>query len=196
MFITVRRAAARPGSHRMFRCPQCHAEKPTALAVCPKCQSAAPGLEDTPTLHTRPRLLVLRPTTKSADPRVTDPAGPSAAPFSDPTPTPTAMPPRLRVIRGLKVHVEYPLCEGQNLIGRGDDRPVDVDLRDQEPTDRVWASRHHAVIHIEEGALTIEDLNSMNGTYVNRHRVYPGQKRTLKAGDVLQIGTIQLKLTL
>jgi hypothetical protein len=181
----------------MYHCPQCHAEKPTVTGACPECRSDAPGVEDTPTIRGKPRLLVLRPASKSADPRLTDPAtGPSSLPFSDPTPTPTALPPRLRVVRGLKVHVEYPLCDGANLVGRGDDRPVDVDLRDQEPPDRVWASRHHAVIHLGDGGITVEDLNSMNGTYVNRHRVYPGQKRALNTGDVLQIGTIQLKLTL
>jgi pSer/pThr/pTyr-binding forkhead associated (FHA) protein len=181
----------------MVHCPRCQAEKPSATAVCPSCGADRPRVDETPTFRTKPRLLVLRPVPKSADPRLTDPAPVhAAAPFADPAPTPTTRPPRLRVVRGLKVHAEYPLCEGANLIGRGDDRPVDIDLRDQEPSDRVWASRHHAVVHVADGAFSIEDLNSMNGTYVNRHRVYPGQKRMLNGGDVLQIGTIQLKLTL
>jgi hypothetical protein len=179
----------------MVRCATCHADLPSASASCPKCGNGVIRTEDTPTLRTKPRLLVLRPPTKSNNPRLTDHAtGPDAEPLSDPTPTPR--PPRLRVIRGLKVHVEFPVCEGANLIGRGDDRPVDIDLRDQEPADRVWVSRHHAVVHLAGGTYSIEDLNSMNGTYVNRHRVYPGQKRLLNAGDVVQIGTIQLKLTL
>jgi pSer/pThr/pTyr-binding forkhead associated (FHA) protein len=42
--------------------------------------------------------------------------------------------------------------------------------------------------------LTIEDLNSANGTYVNRTKVYPGQKRPLNINDVVQIGTVQMKL--
>jgi len=55
---------------------------------------------------------------------------------------------------------------------------VDVDLEDQEPPERVWSSRQHAVIHFDEAEskLTIEDLNSANGTYVNRARVHPGQR--------------------
>jgi pSer/pThr/pTyr-binding forkhead associated (FHA) protein len=43
--------------------------------------------------------------------------------------------------------------------------------------------------------MTIEDLNSSNGTYVNRTRVYPGEKRPVSAGDYIQIGTVQLKVT-
>lgn len=120
-------------------------------------------------------------------------SGPVTAVLSSP-PTPVAVA-KLLVVRGLKMNVEYSIYEGKNLIGRGDDKPVDIDVRDQEPRDHVWASRNHAVIKMQDGQLTIEDLNSMNGTYVNRHRVYPGQKRTLKANDVLQIGTIQLKVT-
>ena len=42
--------------------------------------------------------------------------------------------------------------------------------------------------------LTIEDLNSANGTYVNRARVYPGQKRQLFVNDVIQIGNVQMRL--
>jgi hypothetical protein len=104
--------------------------------------------------------------------------------------------PRLLVLRGMKVDREYPIYEGPNLIGRHDDQPVDIDLNDQEPADRIWTSRHHAVLTYENGVLMIEDLHSLNGTFVNRHQLFPGQKRTLSANDVLQIGTIQLRVTI
>ena len=71
---------------------------------------------------------------------------------------------------------------------------MDIDLEDQEPPDRVWCSRQHACISFEDSQLTIEDLNSANGTYVNRTRVYPGQKRPLSVNDVIQIGTVQMKV--
>jgi hypothetical protein len=102
--------------------------------------------------------------------------------------------PRLVVLRGLKINVEYPVYEGNNFIGRADEKPVDIDLDDQEPPDRVWSSRQHALIVYENGELALEDLNSANGTFVNRTRVYPGQKRPLAPNDVVQIGTVQLKL--
>lgn len=103
--------------------------------------------------------------------------------------------PRLVVVRGLRVDHEFPLSEGRNLIGRPDDKPVDVNLEDQEPVDRVWASRQHAVITFENGRLFIEDLNSLNGTFVNRTRVHPNQQRPLQVGDVIQIGTVQMRVT-
>ena len=96
--------------------------------------------------------------------------------------------------RGQKRNAEYPIYPGLNFIGRADEKPVDIDLDDQEPPDRVWSSRQHALVTFEQGKLAIEDLNSANGTFVNRVRIYPGQKRDLAVGDVLQVGTVQMKL--
>jgi pSer/pThr/pTyr-binding forkhead associated (FHA) protein len=42
--------------------------------------------------------------------------------------------------------------------------------------------------------MVIEDLSSANGTYVNRSRVPPGERRALKEGDVIQVGAVQLKV--
>lgn len=122
------------------------------------------------------------------------PAAPAAA--EAPPALPAGAQPRLKVMRGVKVGVEFPIYPDYNYIGRADEKPVDIDLEDQEPPDRVWCSRQHAVIHFDEasGALILEDLNSSNGTFVNRTRVYPGEKRSLKANDVVQIGTVHLKL--
>lgn len=107
---------------------------------------------------------------------------------------PAGAQPKLVVIRGLKINAEYPIYEGHNFIGRADEKPVDIDLEDQEPPDRIWSSRQHAFISFENGGLVIEDLNSSNGTFVNRQRIYPGQKCPLNPNDVVQIGTVQMKL--
>ncbi len=133
------------------------------------------------------------------------PAPVVAAPAPTPAPAPAAPPaagaalpagaqPRLVVQRGQKRNVEYPIYEGLNFIGRADEKPVDIDLEDQEPPDRVWCSRQHACIKFEADVLTLEDLNSANGTYLNRARVYPGQPQPLKPTDVIQIGNVQLKV--
>jgi hypothetical protein len=121
------------------------------------------------------------------------PATPDAAASDQATLPPDAQP-RLLVLRGQKRNVEYPLYDGLNFIGRADEKPVDIDLEDQEPPDRIWCSRQHALISLEEGRLAIEDLNSSNGTFVNRSRIYPGQKRPLTVNDVIQIGNVQLKV--
>ena len=44
-----------------------------------------------------------------------------------------------------------PIYEGHNFIGRADEKPVDIDLEDQEPPDRIWSSRQHALITFEDG---------------------------------------------
>jgi hypothetical protein len=103
---------------------------------------------------------------------------------------------RLLVVRGLRPNWEYRVFEGQNILGRADEKPVDIDLQPQEPEDRVWSSRQHAVITCEGSTLSIEDLGSSNGTYVNRSRVPPGEKRPLKNGDIIQIGEVQIKVLL
>jgi hypothetical protein len=114
-----------------------------------------------------------------------------------PPPLPGAAPPtspKLLVVRGQKMDVSYPLYSGKNYLGRTDDKPVDIDLEDQESTDRIWTSRQHAVIAFENGKLTIEDLHSLNGTFVNRTRVHPGQVKDLNENDVIQVGTVHLKV--
>ena len=104
--------------------------------------------------------------------------------------------PKLVVIRGQRVKEEYPLYEGENYVGRADEKAVDIDLEDQEPPERIWSSRQHALITFHDGVLVLEDLNSTNGTFVNRLRVHPGQKRFLQVNDVIQIGTVQMRVAI
>jgi len=112
------------------------------------------------------------------------------------TPVPPAVPPKLLVLRGLKISVEYPIYEGKNTIGRFADKPVDIDLLSQESVEQIWCSRQHAAITFTNGVVGIEDLNSLNGTWVNGARVHPGQQRQLKPGDIVQVGTVQMKLVM
>ncbi len=135
----------------------------------------------------------------AAAPAVAEPVAPPPPAAEPVAPAPPAgeiagAQPKLVVIRGLKIGAEFPVYEGLNFIGRADEKPVDIDLEDQEPPDRIWSSRQHACISFENGSMVVEDLNSSNGTFVNRARVYPGQKQPLKPNDVIQIGTVQLKV--
>jgi hypothetical protein len=100
--------------------------------------------------------------------------------------------PWLVVVRGEKLHVSYPILPGANVIGRMSDQPVDIDVDGQEPQERVWTSRRHAMIHATADAVFVEDLASLNGTFVNRAKLPPGAKRALQEGDIIQMGTIQL----
>ena len=59
--------------------------------------------------------------------------------------------------------------------------------------DDVTVSRKHAVLLQEDGRFTIEDLGSLNGTYVNRRRI---ESAPLSDGDELQIGKYRLTFLL
>jgi hypothetical protein len=208
----------------MLICPICRAENEAGTLFCEHCKADLPAAA-APAEGSLPPTVVLevgvprtltedqstRVVTVSAEvirtaresvPAVTDPEQPFLAgplPGSDAATTgllPPDAEPKLVVLRGLRVSAEYRIYEGPNYIGRQDEKPVDIDLEEQEASDRVWASRQHAVVTLTNGLLTIEDLNSLNGTFVNRARVHPNQPRTLTEGDVIQIGTVQLKVTL
>jgi pSer/pThr/pTyr-binding forkhead associated (FHA) protein len=53
-------------------------------------------------------------------------------------------------------------------------------------------SRKHAVIHRTGAEYTIEDLESTNGTYVNKKRIQPHVPQAIKAGDELRFGKLAL----
>jgi hypothetical protein len=55
--------------------------------------------------------------------------------------------------------------------------------------DDVTVSRHHARLIRDENGYLIEDLNSLNGTYVNRKRI---ERHRMSDGDELQIGKFKL----
>ena len=55
--------------------------------------------------------------------------------------------------------------------------------------DDVTVSRNHAVLVEQDGAFVVEDQGSLNGTFVNRHRI---DSATLESGDELQIGKYRM----
>lgn len=55
--------------------------------------------------------------------------------------------------------------------------------------DDVTVSRNHAVIVRRGGELDIDDLGSLNGTYVNRRRI---ESHRLEDGDEIQVGKFKL----
>ena len=105
---------------------------------------------------------------------------------------------RLKVVRGGRKDQEFPLEDGNNLVGRWDPETgafPEVDLDADDPEAKI--SRKHALIRIVEGKITVEDIGSLNGTYVNRGaRLQPGSPVELKTGDEIIIGKTFLKLTI
>ena len=90
----------------------------------------------------------------------------------------------LRFISGKYQGGEYPLGEnGELVIGRSSD--LDMVLIED------MVSRKHAKISLLPGQITIADLGSTNGTFVNGEKV---KRARLKEGDRILIGTSILKL--
>src|SRR5271163_1022156 len=124
---------------------------------------------------------------------------PEAAPEPAPAPAMAAGVPfkaKLSVVRGGRKGQEFPLEDGNNLIGRWDPETgsfPEVDLDADDPEAKI--SRKHALIRIDGGKITIEDIGSLNGTYVNRQpRLSPGSPAEIKSGDEVIIGKTFLKL--
>jgi hypothetical protein len=103
---------------------------------------------------------------------------------------------KLQVVRGGRKGQEFPLEDGNNLIGRWDPETgafPEVDLDQDDPEAKI--SRKHALIRFEGSKITVEDIGSLNGTYVNRQpRLMPGNPVELKSGDEIIIGKTFLKL--
>jgi hypothetical protein len=107
---------------------------------------------------------------------------------------------KLAIIRGTvpeRRGIEFPLEAGNNLIGRWDPETgsfPEVDLEQDDPEAKI--SRKHALIRIDGGKITLEDIGSLNGTYVNRQpRLQPGTPIDLKDGDEIIVGKTFFKLT-
>jgi hypothetical protein len=72
---------------------------------------------------------------------------------------------------------EVPLGTRPVTIGRAPDNDI--------PIDNLAVSNYHARVYIEAGSLVVEDLNSLNGSFLNDIRV---ERAMLKDGDTILIG--------
>jgi len=75
----------------------------------------------------------------------------------------------------------FPLTEERMSIGRSPDAGVFLD--------DVTVSRNHALLVRRRDGLYIDDLGSLNGTYVNRRRI---ESHRLADGDEIQVGKYKL----
>ena len=91
--------------------------------------------------------------------------------------------PTLTVVTGLATGKVMALTKPRCVIGR--DEGVDLRLADRA------VSRHHAVVVLgPDGAVSIRDLGSTNGTFVNDTRV--SGEYALAEGDEIAIGSTTL----
>src|ERR1700680_2980033 len=72
---------------------------------------------------------------------------------------------------------EVPLGTGPVTIGRAPDNDI--------PIDNLAVSNYHARVYLDAGSLIVEDLNSLNGSFLNEIRV---RRATIKDGDSILVG--------
>ncbi len=93
--------------------------------------------------------------------------------------------------------IELPLSK-EVVLGRLDPTRAifpDVDLSDEEGVDK-GISRRHARISQRGGQVFVEDLNSLNGTFLNATRLIPEMPYPLKDGDQVQLGKLTVTVHL
>jgi len=77
--------------------------------------------------------------------------------------------------------------EGELVLGRLEEADVDITFPDDQ-----LVSRRHARVRPVEGALEIEDVGSLNGTFVNGERI--SAARRLGSGDMVGIGSTLMEV--
>jgi pSer/pThr/pTyr-binding forkhead associated (FHA) protein len=87
----------------------------------------------------------------------------------------------LVVKRGPIAGSRFALEPGKTTIGRHPDSDIFLD--------DVTVSRRHAEVHHDGATFTVNDVGSLNGTYLNRERI---EQADLHSGDELQIGKFRL----
>ncbi len=88
---------------------------------------------------------------------------------------------RLVVEKGNTQQQTWHLHHENTVVGRR--RDCDLRILSAE------VSRRHCLLHIDEGCVNVEDLDSINGTFVNGSRVVG--KQALLPGDHLGIGPME-----
>ena len=53
--------------------------------------------------------------------------------------------------------------------------------------------RRHAYVRNQQGQFTVEDLNALNKTRLNGVILTPHEERTLKDGDILRFGSVEVR---
>lgn len=101
----------------------------------------------------------------------------------------------LEVVRGRVVGHHYALEPGETVVGNALNGARGLDLVDQEGSSPRKMAGRHAALTASGQELTIRDLDTPGGTFVNQQRLLAGQTRRLVPGDVIQLGSVQVRVT-
>ena len=165
----------------MVKCPNCQAEHPENTLFCDECGSFVPGGNQIETAT----MVVAEVSWKERE-------------ETSEVPGEEVIPPLCLklTIPDSGRNVEVPLTKEVN-IGRLDPTSgsfPEVDLTSDDGLDK-GVSRRHAKITRRGNEVFIEDLGTVNGTFLNRKKLTPYLPQALKSGDELQLGTLILRVS-
>ena len=199
-------------------CTSCQAPLVPGSAFCDNCGAAQP--QPRPTQHEEPPTLPgpAAPIAPAGEEPAVDPfavtnisGGPSPlppplpveAPPSRPVTPPPAMPPPPPaqptimphlVVQASRTSLYLPPGITEATIGREDVASSNFPEIDLNPYGGVegGVSRRHARLRWQQGQWMVEDLQSVNYTFVNRQKLSPGTPYPLQDGDELRLGRVVL----
>jgi CRP-like cAMP-binding protein len=88
----------------------------------------------------------------------------------------------------------FPITRSESYVGRVDrvtGAVPDIDLSDEDPK-RFMSRRHAKIIKTDGGYSLVEEIGTVNGTFVNNQRLATGSPVPLKTGDTLTFANITL----
>lgn len=100
----------------------------------------------------------------------------------------------LEVARGREVGRAYALAGPETVLGNAPGGMPGIDLAGQEGDSPRRMAARQAVVEAGPDGPKLRDLDSPGGTFVNQRRVLPGRAEPLKAGDLIQLGSVQLRV--
>lgn len=160
----------------ILACPNCgNPILPNALQ-CPTCYFVMPAAGEP---------------AETAAPEVIDEASPEAQYGPDTTLVLTSR-------DGRRLHSRPQDRNRETIVGRTDGKTftADLDLSPLGAAD-LGVSRVHAALMFnpERGTLTVSDMNSMNGSFLNGLRLHPQEVHELRPGDHLRLGRLSMRVT-
>lgn len=156
-------------------CPNCGAQVLVGELFCDQCGQALPPAPGFPTPAQRP----------AEDGGAHEPAGTESQPSGGA---------RLLVLpAGYSLHL--PTDRDEYVIGRIDPASGSFPDVDLVPFggEEGGVSRRHARIRRDGNAYAIEDLNSVNYTFVNKRKLAVGEPHALEDGDEIRLGRVLMR---
>jgi len=187
-------------------CPNCRHSNIVGSAFCENCGTQLNQPAPSPVKPVQPPVPAViaipqLPVTPVPVPKVVPPTPPSDvdtlvsdSPVASPAaPVVESIPGRL-VIQSLNISIPVPSGKQTVVIGRED--PVsgifpDIDL-DPHGGHEAGVGRRHAQLVLQGGQILLEDLDSVNGTVVNKVKLLPHKPQPLKHGDEVRFGKLVL----